>query len=696
MTKQGCAGKGMDPNPHSSTWDDFVGAALLSGWDEPLVSMPWEQGFAGLVLGGKGLTTPMAMPRPGPAPPVVAASSGITKVQEVRGSWDIADLLADASGVGAAFLIVAKRSSRSKGPKQDDRDSRSVALQGWADITEVYADQCRLGKQIKGLGKADAVQVVADTFEDKATATLVKRASAIRLFMAWCSVNRVPYSPLDENKVYAYVGYMRDHGLPATRATSFVEALGFAMGLLGLDGVSDILSSRRVKGAALASFKRKRLTTKRAPLTVSMVSDLEHMAGDGIAENNLDSLMAGFCCFVLHGRMRLADAARITKEPEVDVGSTSSVRDPRTKIEEEFGHGYFETVAADAKTGNLKRRRRVGLPVAGFAFGLNQLPWAQAWLKKREELGLDAAKDGCLMLAPLASGELSQSRLNASEASAWLKRLLANAGHSDEELDKMGSHSLKATVLSWAAKAGLGGGVRRILGAHAKPKDNSMLEYSRDALAGPLSQVDALYESIRSGAFDPDNSRSGYWSAAKGSQELMGKIRLARWAAAEPHEEVQVDAENPCNSCLKELGGAGAACACCKKMVHAEEPCLTKCPDCGLAFCVECELGPLHGCGGADSAGSGSDTSDDTADDTEDEAVEATRMESFREAEEGAADGDAPEGLVRDGKTRQFHRQIMMDGAGSERCRCGAAVGDGWAAVAQWPKVRGSVCSECF
>ena len=53
--------RGMDPDPHSSSWDDFVGAALLSGWDEPLVGMPGEQGFAGMVLGGKGLTAPLAI-----------------------------------------------------------------------------------------------------------------------------------------------------------------------------------------------------------------------------------------------------------------------------------------------------------------------------------------------------------------------------------------------------------------------------------------------------------------------------------------------------------------------------------------------------------------------------------------------------------------------------------------------------------
>eukprot|EP00972_Heterocapsa_arctica_P078118 11521972-Heterocapsa_arctica.AAC.1 len=41
------------------------------------------------------------------------------------------------------------------------------------------------------------------------------------------------------------------------------------------------------------------------------------------------------------------------------------------------------------------------------------------------------------------------------------------------------SHSCKATALSWAAKAGLRPGSSRLLGGHAKPKDLSMLEYSR-------------------------------------------------------------------------------------------------------------------------------------------------------------------------------------------------------------------------
>ena len=44
----------------------------------------------------------------------------------------------------------------------------------------------------------------------------------------------------------------------------------------------------------------------------------------------------------------------------------------------------------------------------------------------------------------------------------------------------MGSHSLKATLLSWSAKAGMPMAARRILGGHAKAGDKAVAEYSRD------------------------------------------------------------------------------------------------------------------------------------------------------------------------------------------------------------------------
>ena len=58
-------------------------------------------------------------------------------------------------------------------------------------------------------------------------------------------------------------------------------------------------------------------------------------------------------------------------------------------------------------------------------------------------------------------------------------------------VDKVGvvansSHSSKATMLSWPAKSGAKMEGRRLLGGHAKPGQKVLLEYSRDALAGPL------------------------------------------------------------------------------------------------------------------------------------------------------------------------------------------------------------------
>ena len=53
------------------------------------------------------------------------------------------------------------------------------------------------------------------------------------------------------------------------------------------------------------------------------------------------------------------------------------------------------------------------------------------------------------------------------------KRLLKSGGCPDELVLRLSAHSTKATLLSWAAKAGLSNDTRRALGGHAKPKDRS-------------------------------------------------------------------------------------------------------------------------------------------------------------------------------------------------------------------------------
>ena len=78
-------------------------------------------------------------------------------------------------------------------------------------------------------------------------------------------------------------------------------------------------------------------------------------------------------------------------------------------------------------------------------------------------------------------------------------------------MGNVGSHSLKATYLSWAAKFGLKGGDQRILGYHAKSKDASVGDYARDSFAAPLRELKRVLDAVASGRFDPDATRSGQW-----------------------------------------------------------------------------------------------------------------------------------------------------------------------------------------
>ena len=96
----------------------------------------------------------------------------------------------------------------------------------------------------------------------------------------------------------------------------------------------------------------------------------------------------------------------------------------------------------------------------------------------------------------------------------------------DEDVKKFCSHSCKTTMLSWAAKAGLPMEDRRLLGGHSNPGEKMTLEYSRDALAGPLLRLEEVVRAVRKGEFRPDSTRSGRWAKSSG-RSLAKRARLA-------------------------------------------------------------------------------------------------------------------------------------------------------------------------
>ena len=158
------------------------------------------------------------------------------------------------------------------------------------------------------------------------------------------------------------------------------------------------------------------------------------------------------------------------------------------------------------------------------AHGVSGLPWVESWLAIRERAGRHAAADQCLLPELLADWSFGSGRMTTSAGYGLLKAVMDRfevAGR-----DNMATHSGKATVLSWCAKAGMTKSTRRLLGGHVGPADRSEVTYSRDALAGPMRQLQTLYRNIRLGSFDPDATRSGRWTkvapAASSGQPAEG------------------------------------------------------------------------------------------------------------------------------------------------------------------------------
>ena len=85
------------------------------------------------------------------------------------------------------------------------------------------------------------------------------------------------------------------------------------------------------------------------------------------AHDRKQKIMVGNFLFMIHTRSRYSDAARIEKEPTLDIGG-------------DFGYVGSSTVSDRMKSGRTKKRRGRMVPVVGPAFGLLGLPWAAAWL----------------------------------------------------------------------------------------------------------------------------------------------------------------------------------------------------------------------------------------------------------------------------------------------------------------------------
>ena len=169
----------------------------------------------------------------------------------------------------------------------------------------------------------------------------------------------------------------------------------------------------------------------------------------------------------------------------------------------EFGAGNTKTATG--------RRRRLVLPLVAPALGVSTgdaVPWGAAWRSTWAEAGLTTDRRAPL-LPTSGLPRPGAKPAGAAEVTRFLRALLVEAGFPHEVAATFTSHSLKATALSWAAKAGMPMSSRRPLGGHCKADEAAPRAYSRDELAAPLRKLAAVYADIRCGVFEPDHTRSG-------------------------------------------------------------------------------------------------------------------------------------------------------------------------------------------
>ena len=441
-----------------------------------LLTMPWETGFAGMVLGGSEVSLVPSSVRMGALMP----TGKVPEVEEVQKAAE------EAVEEQPVLFRRRGRDGQHRAWKLEEEDRRSRAKTSWLVIVRAMGEVTPVYEMIEAEGEG----VLDDIFARKKTGTLEVRASAMLLYIRWCGSKGFQAFPCTEPLAYVYVDELRKNNAPATRANSFRSALAFCKGSMMIDGVDTILSSSRVTGSAHRSYLTKRMLKQRDALTVDQVRILENVLEvDGPIQ---DKIFAAHCLLCIYGRLRFGDHQNIQEEPTLE-------------------DGFVECGLSVHKTENLAGRARRILPVVAPTMGVSGLDWGNSFLKLRQAAALRAWPQIPFLPAPILGGGWSMGKLSTTEASMWLCELLHKYGVAKEKLTNVGAHSMKATALSWMAKAGMEPKLRRLMGYHIKPKDTSVVLYSRDALGPGLEKFSEIIEEIKNGRFRPDASRSGRW-----------------------------------------------------------------------------------------------------------------------------------------------------------------------------------------
>lgn len=455
------------------------------------IKMPWETGPCQAIFGGSGsFQAPWGVR--GTVPPIPE--------REVKHF----PLTVDSAAFSRRVLRVRRLEVAS------ETALRARAYERWLLIVKIMPEASDVGRMLLDSSKFlcsndELSSSIKDVLTPKSTRTLLKRSADLTCYIMWCSQKSIPPFPVEEGILYGFLCESREKGCAATFPSSIRSAINFVGGMLGMDGALAAGSSKRIAGLVHGCFITKAPLRQMKPLTLDMIEFLERVVrGSG---PTADRVFAGFCLMCVFCRLRFSDGQLIS-ELSLDLVPGSST-------------GYLEGKQKPGKTSVTKEKKAALLPIAGPVRGITVgESWAVVYVSLLESEGIlkeSKITSDFLLMNPGPHGGWGKHKVCSTEATAWLRELLIQGGFSESETNDRATHSLKSTLLSWVAKFGVDRDSRKALGFHLNKADETMALYSRDMMAKPLRDLDAVLDSIRRKVFNPDLSRSGYFVTPGGS-----------------------------------------------------------------------------------------------------------------------------------------------------------------------------------
>ena len=478
----------------NNTWNSmFLESLSKSATPANHLQLPWETGVMKDIFNTSADPFSVAIPMPENSKFAEIASSSATA----------ADAAVPPPEKIVAYYPRAVRNLADVEYFENKQAKLDLSCAKWCALLQHCTLASEVGRQIvmcyrKDPKGDDCMSMLKAVFGVKSPSTLLKRAGALKRYYKWIEENlgKTTYAlPFFEPHVWEYFEFLdnecRRKGKGYTCCGEFLETVRFCKFMFGVEGCDAILNSRRLigKSAILKSLKGPLI---QAPaLSKEQICRLHDILEH--CPDLIDRVGAGCFLVALYARARWSDLRHI-QNVEFDLSSRQ---------------GLFTLYTKEHKTAGVGLRREQFLPLIIPRHGIVHEDWLATFVNVygMASLNLQRIPLGPLLPAPKQGGGWNVRPLTTTEAGDWLRSLL----HGTDGCDRIRTHSLKATLCSWAAAEGFGKEVRAVLSHHSSALHGSDIIYSRNLQVQPIRKLQMMLKKVRLGL--PDSKTAGRGSA---------------------------------------------------------------------------------------------------------------------------------------------------------------------------------------